>query len=80
MKNNDLTKMLAQAENINRVRASEIGEGRGVIESLNAENDKISATNRKLDDDLEFCRKHLENLALINQDIVIKLERFSDED
>lgn len=51
-----------------------------MIDSLNGENEKISATNRKLEDDLEFCRKHLENLALINQDIVIKLERFSDED
>ena len=52
MKNNDLTKMLHQAENINRVRANEIEEGHGVVQSLNAENDKISMTNRKLDDDL----------------------------
>jgi hypothetical protein len=36
--------------------------------------------NSKLEDELEFCRKHLENIALINQDIVMQLERFSDED
>ena len=44
------------------------------------ETHNLDNINRRLEDDLKFCRKHLETLALINQDIVLNLERFSDED
>ena len=46
--------------------------------ALTAETENLNAVNRRLEDDLEFCRKHLENLALINQDIVGHLENFSE--
>ena len=80
MKNNDTTKLLAQAEHTLKTRISQSEEGRKEVAALVAETQNLDNVNRRLEDDLEFCRKHLENLALINQDIVLNLERFSDED
>ena len=40
----------------------------------------MNKVNVRLEDDLELCRKHLENLALMNNDLVINLERYSQED
>ena len=80
MKNNDLTKMLSQAEHTLKVRINQSEEGRREVAALSGETENLNNVNRRLEDDLEFCRKHLETLALINQDIVSHLERFSDED
>ena len=66
MKNNDTTKVLGQAENTLRVRNHQVDEGRKEIAALNEENEHLSNGNRRAQDDLEFCRKHLENLAHIN--------------
>lgn len=66
MKNNDTVKVLGQAENTLRVRNHQVDEGRKEIAALNEENENLSNGNRRAQDDLEFCRKHLENLAHIN--------------
>lgn len=36
--------------------------------------------NRQLEDDLEACRKHIENVALLNTQLLAELERYSSED
>lgn len=73
MKNNDLNKMLSQAEHTLKVRINQSDEGRREVTALLGETENLNNVNRRLEDDLEFCRKHLETLALINQDIVSHL-------
>ena len=73
MKNNDLNKMLSQAEHTLKVRINQSDEGRREVTALLGETENLNNVNRRLEDDLEFCRKHLETLALINQDIASHL-------
>ena len=73
MKNNDLAKMLNQAEHTLKVRINQSEEGRREVVALSGETENLNNVNRRLEDDLEFCRKHLETLALLNQDIVSHL-------
>jgi hypothetical protein len=80
MKNNDLAKNIGQAENVLRVRINQVDEGRKEVATLQGENEGLNKVNARLEDDLELCRKHLENLALMNNDLVINLERYSQED
>lgn len=80
MKNNDLAKNISQAENVLRVRVNQVDEGRREVATLQGENQGLNKVNLRLEDDLELCRKHLENLALLNNDLVINLERYSQED
>lgn len=69
MRNNDLSKALNQAENTHRLRINQVDEGNKEVTGLSAENDKLSKLNGTLREDIEYCRKHLENLALLNSDV-----------
>ena len=80
MKNNDTIKLISQADHTLKVRINQSEEGRREVAALTAQTENLNAVNRRLEDDLEFCRKHLQNLALINQDIVGHLQNFSAED
>lgn len=80
MRNNETTKLLGQAENTLRIRVNQVDEGRREVAALNEENENLGRANQRAGDDLEFCRKHLDTLALINSEILMKLERFSAED
>ena len=71
MRNNDLTKVLNQAENTHRLRINQVDEGRKEVTGLAGENQKLGKLNGNLRDDIEYCRKHLENLSLLNSDVVI---------
>ena len=48
MKNNDLVKMLGQAENTLKVRINQIEEGKGEIAALRAENGSLDEVNNRL--------------------------------
>lgn len=60
MRNNDLSKNIKQAENILKVRRSQVEEGRVEISVLRNENDSLDKINSQLVDDLEACKRHLE--------------------
>ena len=59
MKNNDTIKLISQAEHTLKVRINQSEEGRREVAALTAETENLNAVNRRLEDDLEFCRKHL---------------------
>ena len=87
MKSNDLAKTIKQAENMLKVRISQVEEGRSEVGTLRSENESLYKINSQLEDDLEACKKHLENLGLLNHNVissisqlVSNLERFSGED
>lgn len=69
MRNNDLTKALNQAENTLRLRVNQVDEGNKELSGLTAENGKLGGLNGSLREDIEYCRKHLENLSLLNSDV-----------
>lgn len=71
MRNNDLAKALNQAENTHRLRVNQVDEGNKEVAGLAAENDKIGKLNGNLREDIEYCRKHLENLSLLNSEVII---------
>jgi chromosome segregation ATPase len=59
MRNNDLTKVLNQAENTYRLRINQVDEGNKEISGLAGENDKLGSMNGNLREDIEYCRRHL---------------------
>lgn len=71
MRNNDLTKVLNQAENTLRLRVNQVDEGNKEIAGLAGENGKLGNVNGGLREDIEYCRRHLENLSLLNSDVPI---------
>lgn len=73
MRNNDLAKVLHQAENTHRLRINQVDEGNKEVSGLAAENDKLSKLNGSLKEDIQYCRKHLENLSLLNSDVRFKI-------
>ena len=77
MRNNDLTKALNQAENTHRLRVNQVDEGNKEVAGLAAENQKLGQLNGNLRDDIEYCRKHLENLSLLNSDVSNQLFSWS---
>ena len=79
-KNNDLNKALNQAEGVLKTRICQVEDGRRQVEDLRNHNGEIDHTNDKLNEDMEFCRRHLESLSLLNGELLINLEKYSEED
>lgn len=77
MRNNDLTKTLNQAENTLRLRVNQVDEGNKELAGLTAENEKLGSMNSGLREDIEYCRRHLENLSLLNSDVSLSLFSWS---
>lgn len=71
MRNNDLTKAVSHAENTLRLRVNQVDEGNKEVSGLASENEKLGNLNGNLRDDIEYCRKHLENLSLLNSDVCL---------
>ena len=69
MKNNDLVKQSKQAEHILGVRMNQGEEGRKEIHCLNEENVNLEKINDQLELDLEACRRHLDNLNMLNNQV-----------
>ena len=69
MKNSELIKRLKQAENSLRVRMGQVQEGHHQLECLREENSNLEKVNNELDEDLEACRRHLENLGQLNRQV-----------
>jgi chromosome segregation ATPase len=80
MRNNDLAKTLAQAENTLRTRDGQIAMATKEIKNIDFENGSLNDVNSQLDEDLEACQRHLENLTLQNSTLLAELERYSAED
>lgn len=80
MRNNDLQKTLNQADNTLRLRVNQVDEGNKEVAGLAGENDKLGKLNGGLRENIEYCLKHLENLSLLNSDLVVNLEKYSEED
>lgn len=73
IRNTDIGKSLAQAENTLRVRDSQILAATKEVKNLDFENGSLTDLNRQLEDDLEACQKHIENLALLNAQLLAEL-------
>ena len=59
MKNNEMAKILGQAENTLRIRASQVEDGRWEAKAMKNENNNINEINNRLEEDIEFCKRHL---------------------
>lgn len=68
-KNNDLIKMVSQAEVTLRTRMGQVEQGNKEVAAMGSHNSLIQQSNEGLREDIEACRKHLENLALQNNDV-----------
>lgn len=73
LRNSEIAKSLSQAENTLRSRDGQIGVATKEIKNLDFENGSLNDLNRQLDEDLEACRKHIENVALLNTQLLAEL-------
>jgi hypothetical protein len=80
LKNTEIAKSLAQAENMLRTRDGQINEAGKAIRDPDTENQTFNELNSRLDVDLEELLRHLENITLLNSHLVAELERYSAED
>jgi predicted RNase H-like nuclease (RuvC/YqgF family) len=80
LSNNDAARVLNNCENALRVKQKQVQDGQREVSELSAEVNNIERTNARLDEEVEFCRRHLENLGLLNSDLVMRLEKYSEDD